>query len=82
MPRPFAPGAEVAGIVSSIGPGTSDFRVGQRVAARIGTGGLAEFVVADVSRCSEIRKECRSPMRLSCSLPLRLHIMRCRTVHN
>ena len=53
-PRPFAPGAEVAGIVSSIGPGISDFRVGQRVAARIGTGGMAEFVVADVSRCSEI----------------------------
>ena len=53
-PRPFAPGAEVAGIVSSIGRGTSDFRVGQRVAARIGTGGMAEFVVADVSRCSVI----------------------------
>jgi NADPH:quinone reductase len=53
-PRPFSPGAEVAGIVSEVGPGVTAFQVGQRVAARIGTGGMAEFVVADATRCSAI----------------------------
>ncbi|UGY16300.1 alcohol dehydrogenase catalytic domain-containing protein [Bradyrhizobium septentrionale] len=53
-PRPFSPGAEVAGIVSAVGPEVSELRVGQRIAARIGTGGMAEFVVVDAARCSEI----------------------------
>lgn len=53
-PRPFAPGAEVAGIVAAVGSGVTGFRVGKRIAARIGTGGMAEFVVVDAGRCSLI----------------------------
>ena len=53
-PRPFAPGAEVAGIVSAVGSGVTKFSIGQRIAARIGTGGMAEFVAVDAGRCSQI----------------------------
>lgn len=53
-PRPFAPGAEVAGVVAALGRDVTQFRIGDRVAARIGTGGMAEAVAADVSRCSPI----------------------------
>ncbi|WP_197279998.1 NADPH:quinone oxidoreductase family protein [Rhodopseudomonas sp. AAP120] len=53
-PRPFAPGAEIAGVVTALGPNVSGFRVGDRVAARIGTGGMAEAVAVDVARCTPI----------------------------
>jgi NADPH2:quinone reductase len=52
--RPFAPGAEVAGIVSALGSGVTGYHVGQRLAARTGTGGMAEFVAVDAGRCSAI----------------------------
>lgn len=53
-PRPFAPGGEVAGVVSAVGPGVTGFSVGDRVAARTGTGGMAEFVAVAVDRCIPI----------------------------
>ncbi|PZA12428.1 NADPH:quinone oxidoreductase family protein [Rhodopseudomonas palustris] len=52
--RPFAPGAEIAGVVTSVGPEVGEFAVGDRVAARIGTGGMAEAVAVDVGRCAPI----------------------------
>ena len=42
--RPFAPGGEVAGVVSAVGEGVSGFAVGDRVIAACGHGGLAEQV--------------------------------------
>ncbi|WP_454633500.1 NADPH:quinone oxidoreductase family protein [Bradyrhizobium cenepequi] len=53
-PRPFAPGAEVAGVVAAVGEGVTGLRLGDRVAARTGTGGMAEFVAVDAARCSPI----------------------------
>ena len=53
-PRPFAPGYEVAGVVAAVGEGIAGLRVGDRVAARTGTGGMAEFVAVDAARCSPI----------------------------
>ena len=41
-PLPFSPGAEVAGIVSELGPGVTGLNVGDRVIASPGWGGLAE----------------------------------------
>ena len=41
-PRPFAPGSEIAGIVEAIGDGVTDFKVGDRVIAGTGFGGLVE----------------------------------------
>ncbi|WP_164118146.1 NADPH:quinone oxidoreductase family protein [Sphingorhabdus sp. Alg239-R122] len=41
-PRPFAPGSEIAGIVEAVGEGVTDFKVGDRVIAGTGFGGLVE----------------------------------------
>jgi NADPH:quinone reductase len=41
-PRPFAPGGEVAGVVTAVGEGVTGFAVGDRVIAGCGHGGLAE----------------------------------------
>ncbi len=43
-PRPFAPGSEIAGVVSALGEGVSGFVVGDRVIAATGFGGLVETV--------------------------------------
>ncbi len=53
-PRPFAPGAEIAGVVTALGDDVTGFRVGDRVTARIGTGGMAEAVAVDAARCAPI----------------------------
>jgi NADPH2:quinone reductase len=54
IPPPFSPGWDIAGEVASVGPGTADFGLGDRVVGMIpwyltrGTpGGYAEFVAAD-----------------------------------
>ncbi|HEY3813221.1 MAG TPA: NADPH:quinone oxidoreductase family protein [Caulobacteraceae bacterium] len=43
-PRPFAPGAEVAGVVESVGEGVTQAKVGDRVIAFPMVGGFAEKV--------------------------------------
>jgi NADPH:quinone reductase-like Zn-dependent oxidoreductase len=43
-PRPFAPGGEVAGVVSAVGEGVTHLKVGDRVIAGCGNGGLSEKV--------------------------------------
>jgi len=53
-PRPFSPGAEVAGVVVAVGPGVSDFEIGQKVVARTGTGGMAEYIAVGVDRCNHM----------------------------
>ena len=45
-PMPFAPGAEVSGIVEAVGEGVSSCQEGDRVAAGITWGGLAEYALA------------------------------------
>lgn len=52
--RPFSPGIEVAGVVESVGEGVSDLMVGQRVAASVDHGGLAQKVAASAARCIAI----------------------------
>lgn len=54
MKRPFAPGSEVCGIVASLGPHVQGLAVGDKVIARCGTGGMAEYVTATASRCERI----------------------------
>lgn len=43
-PLPFSPGGEIAGIVSKIGHGVNNCKVGDRVVALCGWGGMAEQV--------------------------------------
>ncbi|MCB1158925.1 MAG: NADPH:quinone oxidoreductase family protein [Leptospiraceae bacterium] len=48
-PRPFIPGVEVAGVVSAVGPGVSNKKVGDRVAVLCWLGGYSNKVKAPVT---------------------------------
>lgn len=50
-PLPFSIGMEISGTVAETGPGVTTFAPGQRVAAFIGNGGLAEVAVCAAERC-------------------------------
>ena len=52
--RPFAPGAEVAGVVDAVGEGVSRLRLGDRVIGMPAYGGLAEKLVLAADRCVPI----------------------------
>jgi NADPH2:quinone reductase len=49
--RPYAPGGEVAGDVVACGGEVGDFKVGDRVIALVGHGGMAEQVCAKSAKC-------------------------------
>lgn len=53
-PRPFTPGFDVVGTVEAIGPGDSDFTVGDRVGALVISGGNAELVTVAADRLVSI----------------------------
>ena len=48
--RPFAPGGEVAGVIEAVGEGVTNVKVGQRVLASTGFGGMAEKALVDATR--------------------------------
>lgn len=50
LPLPFSPGTEAAGRVAAVGEGVTDFKVGDRAACFVGSGGYAEFVKAPAAR--------------------------------
>ena len=41
-PFPFSPGGEIAGVISEVGEGVDNWKVGDRVIAMVGNGGIAE----------------------------------------
>ncbi len=49
-PLPFSPGAEVAGIVRTVGEGARPWKPGDRVIANVLYGGYAQALVADAAR--------------------------------
>ena len=53
-PRPFSPGAEIAGIVEAVGPGVTKPALGQRVIGWAGFGGMAEKIVLPAAQCTPI----------------------------
>jgi len=50
QPLPFTPGVEGAGVVESVGPGVTDFGLGDRVAYASAIGGYAEERLIDAAR--------------------------------
>jgi NADPH:quinone reductase-like Zn-dependent oxidoreductase len=52
--RPFVPGKEMAGVVSAVGPGVAQIRVGQRVRAPIEWGAYQEQVCVPERLCHPI----------------------------
>jgi NADPH:quinone reductase len=53
-PRPFAPGAEVAGVIDAVGEGVANVRVGDRVMMSPARGGMAQKTVGLASNCWKI----------------------------
>ncbi len=49
-PLPFSPGGEVAGTITEVGDGVTDWRVGDRAIAMCGWGGFVEEMVVDPAR--------------------------------
>src|SRR3954463_5412420 len=52
--RPFAPGAEVSGVIEAVAPGVEGLQPGQRVIGSVLSGGMAEKTVVDANRCTPI----------------------------
>ena len=52
--RPYAPGGEIAGVISAVGEGVSGWEVGDKVLAGIGSGGLAEKVAVEADRMFKV----------------------------
>ena len=48
--RPFAPGGEISGVVTSVGEGVTNVKVGDRVLGNTGWGGMAEELALEASR--------------------------------
>ncbi|MGB7407304.1 MAG: NADPH:quinone oxidoreductase family protein [Pontixanthobacter sp.] len=48
--RPFAPGGEISGTIAALGEGVTGWKVGARVLAGIGHGGLQQKVIAPANR--------------------------------
>ena len=53
-PRPFSPGAELAGVVDAVGEGVKNVRVGDRVLLSPARSGMAEKAVGSAGNCWKI----------------------------
>ena len=53
-PLPYIPGLEVAGRIVALGPNTQGPLIGTRVAAFVGSGGLAQQVAVDLARLTPL----------------------------
>ena len=49
-PRPFSPGGEVSGVIEQVGEGVTNVKVGDRVLASTGNGGMAQKLVLGAER--------------------------------
>jgi len=49
-PRPFSPGGELSGVVKAVGEGVTNVKVGDRILANTGSGGMAEEILLPADR--------------------------------
>lgn len=49
-PLPFTPGGECAGVITALGPGVTEFQLGQAVIAFTGWGAFAQELAVDIGR--------------------------------
>ena len=52
--RPFSPGGEISGVISSVGDGVTGLAKGDRILASCGWGGMAEKLALDATRAVKI----------------------------
>src|SRR5579863_5563081 len=52
--RPFSPGGEISGVVKAVGEGVSQVKVGDRVLANAGNGGMAQQMLLEAGRLTPI----------------------------
>jgi NADPH2:quinone reductase len=52
--RPFSPGGEIAGVIEALGEGAAGLKVGQRVLASTGWGGMAQLAAVETRRVMPI----------------------------
>jgi NADPH:quinone reductase len=55
--RPFAPGSEIAGVVEALGQGVTGFKVGDRVIAVTGHGGLVEKIAVPAASAYKLPED-------------------------
>jgi NADPH2:quinone reductase len=53
-PRPFSPGGEISGVIKEVGEGVTNVKVGDRILASTGSGGMAEEVLLGAERVTPI----------------------------
>jgi len=53
-PRPFAPGGEIAAVVEAVGADVAGWRIGERLVAVTGHGGLAEQLTLDAAQAFKL----------------------------
>ena len=56
-PLPFSPGGEVAGIVSKLGDGVKNLKIGDRVIGSCGNGGFVEEIAINEMACMPVPDE-------------------------
>ncbi|MBB5685590.1 NADPH:quinone oxidoreductase family protein [Sphingobium boeckii] len=56
-PRPFSPGAEIAGVVEAVGAGVTGWSRGDRIIATAGSGGMVEKLVIPASSAFRLPDE-------------------------
>lgn len=65
---PFTPGSEFSGVITQIGDGVQNYKVGDRIATASGTNGYAQFAVVDADAIAKVPEEV--DLSVAAALPL------------
>lgn len=80
MPLPFVVGQEAAGVITAVGAGVADFRVGDRIATVAASGAYAQEAIAPVAQLVRIPAGVDSPVAAAVLLQgMTAHYLACDT---